>query len=331
MKLNLLTVGLISGILIGCSVTNQDTPVEAIRTPEQKTSEPTSTAPKTEVSSFNNVSSPQESCNDSLPDDSLVYPITVYPVFIDYSELNFWSITTHLCQNAEKIFRNKTGKYAVQIAYFLTFERANQFKEWMLNKQVANIEVGEPTIMKIKTAPEPPNTPRKPQVPASKAAQLTSAQVKQLESLEKSNIVKSGELQVEAGKIKAIVPTYIPPGFQVDSFETKLNAAVGSEYSLVYRNSSNSCFRIFAFQGQGGDAPTLYETVKVSSPALGKVILTYTDSDEFHNGFSVKFPLPIYKNDVAYLFDSPAFGKNCNSVSLQEAVKIVESLQYLNP
>lgn len=172
-----------------------------------------------------------------------------------------------------------------------------------------------------------------------KAAKLSPTQIQQLKSLEKSNIVEAGEPKnrIEKGKIKAIIPMYIPPGFQIDKFNVNEN---GEPYSIVYKNSSNSCFHILAVQ-YGGDRPIQYNTTnKISSLALGEVVLGYTEFPESDSSPSIGFPLPVYKpveggDSVGYFFASPASntasGAACNSISLQEGIKIVESLQYLNP
>ncbi|MEL7004644.1 MAG: hypothetical protein AAFN93_18195, partial [Bacteroidota bacterium] len=72
------------------------------------------------------------------------------------------------------------------------------------------------------------------------------------------------------------------------------------------------------------------DTIEVDSPALGKVILGYTDFDQEYNVSAVQFEDEwIVRGDNLYWFSSYPF--NGCELSIQEAVKIVESFQYLNP
>jgi hypothetical protein len=146
-----------------------------------------------------------------------------------------------------------------------------------------------------------------------KAAKLTPLQVQDLISLEKKR------------KIRVIVPTYIPAGFKVDSF--KINSNRFGPYSIIYRNSSDACFHIVT--PPWGDGPIEYDTVRdISSPALGKIVLGYTQFPQ-----SDSFPVIGFRSPAkeGFFFASPASYAGCKSISFKDAIKIIESLQYLNP
>ena len=161
-------------------------------------------------------------------------------------------------------------------------------------------------------------------------AKLTASQVEKLIFLDKNN-----SMGIE---FKVIVPTYIPPGFQMDRLTIEDSRVHGPSYQIIYRNANNFCFSIKGASGEFGGGPTDSEIVEVDSPALGKVIVGYVKFSEVSNQSSIFLTeAPIKKGSQGYLFLSPAVpylgssGLKCRTITIQEAVKIVESLQYLNP
>jgi hypothetical protein len=172
-----------------------------------------------------------------------------------------------------------------------------------------------------------------------KAAKLTPVQVKELIEMEKRKAYK-GLGSKEEVKAKFVLPTYLPPGFSVSQFSTKYNEKLGGRYEIIYCNFSKFCFLI----GGGipepvGDIPISYETTqKISSPALGKVGLGYANYDRTQNqphiGFAEGGVDNLYKDNNEYIFQSSAWGwsgvRENPAISLNEAIKIVESLQYLS-
>lgn len=174
---------------------------------------------------------------------------------------------------------------------------------------------------------EPINSPVRPQLSVGKAAQLTDSQVQELMLLEKNTHLE---------RFKVLLPTYLPVGFRVEEVEILNNNDTNPQYRIVYRNlKDNSCFRVTGDNGQWGGPPADYSnTVEALSPILGKVILEYTEFDQQIDGSLIKFKNePIMKDSTGYSFISErSIHPNCrNGISPQEAVKIVESLQYLNP
>lgn len=152
-----------------------------------------------------------------------------------------------------------------------------------------------------------------------KKAKLTSEQVKKLRLL-------------ETRKFKAIIPTYIPTGFKVDklNIEEKIPCRKNTydTYSINYRNSSGSSFTITGASNccMCGAEPTKYKTRQLFSKTFGQIILEYTDFDQNINASYIGALIWLPNKTNVYYFYS-----NKNVISLKDAIKIVESLQYLNP
>ncbi|NET28686.1 hypothetical protein [Okeania sp. SIO1I7] len=148
-------------------------------------------------------------------------------------------------------------------------------------------------------------------------AKLTPTQVEKLVNLEKNN-------QVD----KVIVPTYIPPGFQVDKLEVG-----GRYYYIIYRNSNNLCF-YFSYSNHlifnSQDAEVV--GIEINLPVIGTA---YLHTKKSHRA-SIPSSIVVQSSDYGreqFGFASPCtFTKNHGkTITTQEVVKIVESLQYLNP
>jgi hypothetical protein len=84
--------------------------------------------------------------------------------------------------------------------------------------------------------------------------------------------------------------------------------------------------------GGWGGAPNDYQPLEVQSHALGKVILEKTEFDLFSNQANIMlvFEGGLLMSPQRYSFMTLR-NDMCNPVKVQEAVKIVESFQYLNP
>jgi hypothetical protein len=105
-----------------------------------------SVKPNSSPNPFDQEQFPKPSCGDTLPTDAKMYPVKMHPVFIDYSESNLQAVKTRFCQDAFSMKRKKTGKQSIQVSSFVTLERANAFKEFLL-KNLGSGEVGETTII----------------------------------------------------------------------------------------------------------------------------------------------------------------------------------------
>ncbi|MEG4918034.1 hypothetical protein [Microcoleus sp. B7-D4] len=166
-------VGKISVILLvlvsGCSgfenTSNPNTVSSQTPTP---TPTPTPTTASTQAPNpFESVSFPLDACGDKLPDDQKVYPVSLYPVFLEYSEEKLTQVKSSFCRDAIKKVREATGKDEIQVASFIGTERANQFKEFMSAKVGISGSIGQPTVIAAKSGQTPvaPTTPQPTSTP----------------------------------------------------------------------------------------------------------------------------------------------------------------------
>lgn len=345
MKLKVTITGLLIGLLVGCSGTKQYNKVQSqAETAQSVAATPIHTPAPSPSSTFKGVSFPQATCGEKPPNKAQADTVKFYPVFIDYSKSNLQAVKSKYCRDAFKKFRKDKGKDVIQVASFITEKRANQFQEFLENKLGSvSAEVGEPKVIAVKpkgnVKPKDNTANNSTNIPISansvgKAAKLTPEQVKELIAMAKRKAYKGlGSKQEVTAKF--VVPTYLPPGFQVSKFSTRYYDKLGGRYEIVYCNSSKSCFLIAGgIPLPIGDEPIIYETTKeISSAALGKVVLGYTasarESNEPHIGFTGSLD-NFGKDDNDYTFQSSVFSVPSKIISLQEAVKIVESLQYIN-
>ncbi|WP_017721568.1 hypothetical protein [Kamptonema formosum] len=257
---------------------------------------------------------PKKSCRESFPEEPSAYPVEFYPVFLS-EKISLNLVRSKFCQDASY---RLNGSRSILVGSIIGKERAEQLHK-LLQKEFGSAEVGEPTVIKTK----PPSSQS-----VANAAQLTSEQVEQLIALDKNN--------AQGIDVKIIVPTYIPAGFQAYRVEAE-DGHFGPNYSVTYRNySNNTCFTMTGASGGFGAEPTNYQTVEVNSPALGRVTIEYTNFNQTFKrpyiGFK-DFETAIVEGSQLYLF-SPYNSRTdgcSNIISFQEAVKVVESLQYLNP
>ncbi|MEQ9480856.1 HEAT repeat domain-containing protein [Coleofasciculus sp. F4-SAH-05] len=123
--------------------------VQAPTSPEQpnnsrKPSENLPVNPGQIENPFYKESFPKAVCGDPLPKDPNVYPVNFYPVYIDYSENSLIKVTSSFCQDARKKTREETDNLSIQVASFATIDRAEAFKDFMIDN-FGSGEIGEPT------------------------------------------------------------------------------------------------------------------------------------------------------------------------------------------
>ncbi len=320
MMKRMLTICVLSGILAGCGATQYQIP-NTQPTPKP----PLSTNP------FDSVSFPQDACGDKLPEDPQAYPVEFYPVYIDYSESNLQAVTSKFCRDALKKYRETKGKDYIQVASLVGKERANQFKD-LMQQEFGSGEIGEPSVINASK-----NIAVSPSA-IGNSAKLTDSELEQLISLDKTKISRDGNRK---HTFRVVLPTYIPDGFKVDGFIVREDHKHGHSYEIRYRNQNNTCFGLKADNGQWGGPVAESETLEVLSQSLGLVILRHSSLDQISNSyldFRKDLPSPQSSPKTAYSFWSITGSKyytdnyKCKfSLSLQEGVHVIESLQYLTP
>ncbi|MDV3348986.1 PPC domain-containing protein [Leptothoe sp. LEGE 181152] len=93
---------------------------------------------------FFSESFPKDVCGDPLPSDLSAYPVQLYPVYVDYDEETLNVVKTQACADAIKKKRENTSKTSIQVASFLSRQKAELFKDFLSN-YFTGAEVGEPT------------------------------------------------------------------------------------------------------------------------------------------------------------------------------------------
>jgi hypothetical protein len=335
MKLNLAIPGLLIALLVGCNDTTTVAPTASPSATPSPTTTPVvpekTPKPTNSPNPFDSLSFPQASCGDKLPKDAKADNLKFYPVFIDYSSnVNLEIVKSKFCGDAIHKNRIDRGGASIQVASFTSEERANQFKQFLASK-LGSAEVGKPTIRAIKLKSQPTKDA------VAKAAQLTAQQVEQLKNIIFKNTAGKPH------KVEAILPTYLPPGFKLDSFKVLSDGRnYGEKYEVSYKNASNNSFKITTIApGPGaGYSPYAPKFKEVSSPAFGEVIIGYTEFDKTSDKPSTDVIIgvsPPLANNTSE--NSPSDGGSSvwhyqlhsNTLSLAEATKIVESLSYLYP
>lgn len=150
---------------------------------------------------------------------------------------------------------------------------------------------------------------------------LTSAQIQKLNLL----------------GLRIAVPTYLPTGFRASSVEIKPGRAPGRPgYTISYRGSDNTCFAINSGRGRLG-SPSMegFQTFPINALFPGRGTMYYGRSVNSSQDSSPSlFSSPIEARDGRWYAFQGAGSRElsgCKNISPQEAVRVIESLQYLNP
>lgn len=309
--------------------------------PSPQSATPTK-APKSSLESnpFDSVVFPQDSCGDPKPDNPNTGTIEFYPVFIEYSERNLQAVRSKFCRDSFLKDRKNLGIKSIQVASFRSRERASEFKE-LMQREFGSGEIGDVKIVEVEqnlgTAKERGSEQESELLSIkekSSAAQIPQDYVNKLLSINNSN-------NRDKINFKVVIPTYIPSGFKVKQIEVVNHEQYGVKYSILYQNTNKSCFELKADNGQWGGPALGWNTVEVVSPDLGSIVIEHTNSDALDNAsiiFRKDKPASNVRKKTAYSFSSVGGNThwiksyNCQTaISIQEAVKIVESLQYLSP
>ncbi|MEH2077804.1 MAG: hypothetical protein V7K57_25965 [Nostoc sp.] len=135
--------------------------------------------------------------------------------------------------------------------------------------------------------------------------------------------------------LKVALPSYIPADFHAD----KVLVSAGREnvdslgYLVVYKNlSADKCFAIESVSGGIGDLPSGTRSYPINSPIFGRSVL---EQGVYGNA---KQPTLLSQwlgseNGLFYRFVGTGIVpelSNCSNVTPQEAVRITQSIRYLN-
>ena len=166
--------------------------------------------------------------------------------------------------------------------------------------------------------------------------QLQADQIRQLFTLEGIHI--HSEIAGK-GTFKVALPTYIPKGFKISEF--KVEKYHRPKYSLTYKNEKIQCFTYGSHVPGAGSPSSDNSPFEVRSVGLGRMLVEYVEYDHISDKHLITSSRMM--NGQAYWFSSPiGFDYNytapnrydtsqvrCEPISKQEAIKIIESIDYV--
>ena len=173
-----------------------------------------------------------------------------------------------------------------------------------------------------------------------KAAQLTSKQIKELIEMENRLTVRVDQSNLKLEKVKAILPTYVPLGFEVKDFSISLCNNPGEKsgryiYYITYSNSSDTSFSI---QNQPCRLrlliakPKVVKDIQIPSKKFDRINLKLIKFDRSSDNTEISGEIlssnPEYPGSFSKLLSLTSGGSN--PVNWQEAQKIIKSMDYLN-
>jgi len=335
-----------SSMLVGCYQSSDTIPVSSSPIQTDQSKQITKASPSTQASPLKTSNdkqttlpeTPQKTCGDPLPKDGTTSPVSFYPIFVAYSEKNLELVKKHFCEDAFKYVREKTGKDVIQVGSFTSLEKANQFKQ-KISQHFKGADIGDPTIV------EGTGQPKAFRKDVIQAARLTPEQVDQLDT-------KVGTGNDFAKGSVVVIPTYVPDDFQIVDFRVSsydfrrffgrkaLNnykQDFAGIYDISYASAEGYCFSITGgAMTPVGDSPSNFsKIIKLATPALGDVEIGY---DVFDKGDEIRsIGLHYYKigrgsNEYQFSFTNSSSGRaTCKIMKLKDAIRIVQSLQFMNP
>lgn len=123
---------------------------------------------------FEQFSYPLDVCGDPMPTDPSLYPVNLYPVFINYNDAYLEQVESSVCRDAFVKIRKASGENSIQVASFLTYEKANLFKDF-IGEKFSGVEVGKPSKFDI-----PPNSSKPVSISSKGAIQFPVGATKTL-------------------------------------------------------------------------------------------------------------------------------------------------------
>jgi hypothetical protein len=333
MKLRYLFLSLFLTMLSSCSFPSQSNPTKKVSQFDKSEIRDRSPVDRLAPS----LAKSEKICGDRLPTDPKAYPVSFYPVSVEYSDKNLALVKKHFCEDAIKVFSKSLGKDVIQVVSLINQEKAIAFKE-KLSQYFSQAMIGEPTIVEKLTS-QSNDEQTSQDFPLYKLSGLTQDQFNQINELRKEvRVDRSGK----DFKFRAVLPKYIPDEFKLDFFEVvsrpgTINRGGWQGYTLVYVNEQKQCFDLTVDTSQIGGPPEKHEELKIISEAFGEVTLEYTDFDKGSSNSYVKLgriPDDLNYQSTKYFFDSPTgdrqkYPKDCKRIDLQIAVKIAENLIVL--
>ena len=183
-------------------------------------------------------------------------------------------------------------------------------------------------------APQPETIPAsEASTPEQAALPKQDGSVGQASPLANSLLTPEQIRLLEAAGIRIVLPGYVPEGFEVEFVRAEVaRTGIGGVQSLIkfvrYAGSDTQCFAIRTTDGGIGGLPPGEESYPINSPVFGESTLEYGLYGQSNN--------PTFLSN--WLGEGPFYSfmgagvdaalDRCQNISADEAVRVVESLQY---
>ena len=267
-------------------------------------------------------------CSDPEIEEQVNMRKNYYPVYIEYSAESLKNVEALFCTGLRppnRVFRRDVNKESIEVAFFNSFERANTFRE-IIASRFSSAEVGNPIT--IQSAQDSQDIGLYQHI----INRIASTFFPKIGEGDFKNLKKLIDRENSGIKnFQVALPTYIPDAFQRVDIEIhdKNRIKYHAEYTYDSRNSSQ-CFRVSGDDGRWGGDTRAFTSLNVSSSSLGNVRLDYVSFDRVGDVSQVFFRkrVPEIKEVVSNHYSMVSCK---DGISLSEAIKIVESIRFLEP
>ena len=332
---------LIPLLLLSCTK-NNNSPSQPS---EQKGTDPKSVSKTTPL-----LEKAEKVCGDRPPTDPKSYPVSFYPVSVEYSDRNLELVRKHFCEDASKLPSKSLGKDVLQVASFISREKAESFRE-KLSQHFSQSRVGEPTIVENPKSDVGDRKAEDQGMDTVKSIHtdfpaLNEAQLQQLRTLN-GRVITTPQKESSV-KLKVALPTVLPAQTKIIRFNVndtgKLEYNIRDNplsYTVFYKTNQNSCFIISLDNGQWGDGPTGWKSVQVNTPFFGIVPIEKAEFDKanpvlsrfMHDVKDKTGESKMYRYSMSVVSDVSGLSetKGCKAdLPFDSAVKIIKSIRSLD-
>jgi hypothetical protein len=283
-------------------------------------------------------------CGDFLSKEYAVYPVEIHPLYLENIDKNFFAsweeedirilelLQERVCNKARfgYIRTEKDGKRRetdiIIIGHFsdemLAEEARAEINRELLAMGLSSLveaKIGSSIILRARPAL------------SEEVREKAKLGPEDFDALMDAH--RDGEFGVN---FDVVVPTYIPDEYKFESIEIRRREETGDSvnffnpyYSIKYETSDGSCFFLSGSTGKGGAGADDVQYAEVDSAVFGQVTLMYIkfsrDIDGSFLSFENEQTASQWGSSQLYTFSGCR-----DTLSLNEAVKVVESMEYLN-
>lgn len=126
-------------------IPTEPSPIPDEEIPDEEAAEPDDSPTPDAENPFAQEEFPKATCGDPMPTDPEAFPVEYHPVFVPQGNRNLRRIRFQFCEDAISVTRKDTAEKAIQVASFTSFERAEQFQQF-LDEEFDDVQIGEATV-----------------------------------------------------------------------------------------------------------------------------------------------------------------------------------------